>query len=59
MAFTVVIEYTHPEDGLQEQDNWVVDTLEEAEASITSARSLDYYVNPVGFVYAADGTRVA
>jgi hypothetical protein len=59
MSFTVVIEYTHPEDGLPEQDNWLADSLEDALASIAAARHLDYYVNPVGYVYGADGARVA
>jgi phage protein D len=57
--FTVVIEYTHPEDGLQEQDSWKVETLAEAVASIAAAQNLDCYVNPVGYVYDADGERVA
>ena len=59
MPFTVVIEYTHPEDGLQEQDNWKADTLEDALSSIAASRSLDCYMNPVGRVYDAVGTRVA
>lgn len=59
MTFTVVIEYTHPEDGLQEHDSWTVDTLEDGLNSIAAARHLDYYVNPVGFVYDTSGDRVA
>jgi len=59
MTFTVVIEYTHPEDSLQEQDNWTEETLEAALQSIAAARHLDCYVNPVGYVYDANGTRIA
>jgi hypothetical protein len=56
--FTVVIEYTHPEDGLQEQDSWVEATLDEAKAAIEAARNLDCYINPIGFIYDADGNQI-
>lgn len=59
ITFTVVIEYTHPEDGLGEQDSWAVDTIEEGLASIAAARALDCYVNPVGAIYDAANNRVA
>jgi len=57
--FTVVIEYNDPTDGLQDQDTFKVETLEEALASITASKNLDCYVNPIGLVYDASNNRVA
>jgi hypothetical protein len=59
MTFTVVIEYNDPADGLQDQDSWTAETVEDALQSIAAARNLDCYVNPIGYVYDASGDRVA
>jgi hypothetical protein len=56
--FTVVIHYTHPEDGLQEQDSWRVETLEEAIASADAAHNLDCYINPVATIYDANNNLI-